>query len=171
MAVERPELPSPMTPSRPLTRELCLAVRFAAVSLVGFAVDALGLKIGIALGLGAEISRVGSLLVALQVTFFLSRRLVFNHNAPGTLRRDWWRFMLANSFGSLWNLAIFVAMTRAPWPDLPDPWPDLSAPWVALLVSASVASVINYLGTRLFVYGRTLSTTATNLQPPGPDQR
>jgi putative flippase GtrA len=156
-----------MTSSRPFTRELSLAVRFAAVSLVGFAVDALGLKFGLAAGLGAEVSRVASLLVALQVTFFLSRSLVFNHNAPGTLRRDWWRFMIANSFGSFCNLAIFVGMTRAPWPDLPDPWPDPSAPWVALLVSASVAYVINYVGTRLFVYGRTLSATATKSPGPG----
>jgi putative flippase GtrA len=118
------------------------------------------LKIGLVLGQSAEVSRVLSLLVALQVTFFLSRRLVFTDNPPGTFGRDWWRFMVANTFGSLCNLAIFVAMTRAPWPDLPDPWPDPSAPWVALLVSASIAYVINYLGTRLFVYGRTLSGVA-----------
>ena len=147
-----------MTPSRPLTRELNLAIRFAGVSFVGFAADALVLKGGLFLGLGAEISRIASLLVGLQVTFFLSRWLVFNDNPPRTLRRDWWRFLVANTFGSLCNLAIFVAMTRAPWPDLPDPWPDPSAPWVALVVSAGAAYLINYAGTRLFVYGRIRSS-------------
>lgn len=156
-----------MTSSRSITRELSLALRFAAVSLVGFAVDAMGLKTGLVLGVGAEISRIGSLVVALQVTFFLSRRLVFTHNPPGTLRRDWWRFLVANTFGSLCNLGIFVAMTRAPWPDLPEPWPAPSAPWVALLVSASVAYVVNYVGTRLFVYGRTLSAVAVKAPAPG----
>ena len=85
-----------MTPSRHLTRELSLAGKFAAVCVVGFGADALGLKAGITLGLGAEIARVVSLFVGLQVTFFLSRRLVFTENAPGTLGRHWWRFMAAS---------------------------------------------------------------------------
>ena len=153
--------------SRPLARELILASRFAAVSFVGFAADAIGLKAGLVLGFGAEASRVVSLLAALQVTFFLSRWLVFTGNPPGTLRRDWWRFMAANTFGSLCNLGVFVAMTRAPWPDLPDPWPDPSAPWVALLVSAGAAYVINYAGTRLFVYGRVRTSAAAKAPAPG----
>ena len=156
-----------MTSPRPLTRELSLAVRFAAVSLVGFAADALGLKLGLMAGVAAEPSRLASLLVALQVTFFLSRRLVFNDNPPGSLARDWWRFMVANTFGVLCNLGLFVAMTRAPWPDLPDPWPDPSAPWVALVVSATIAYVINYAGTRLFVYGRAQSAGAAKATARG----
>ncbi len=153
-----------MTQGRPFTRELSLAARFAAVSMVGFGADAVGLKVGLMAGLGAEVARVASLCIGLQVTFFLSRWLVFRNNPPGTLGRHWWLFMVANTFGSLVNLGVFVGMTRAPWPDLPDPWPDPSGPWVALLVSAGAAYVVNYAGTRLFVYGR--DRTAITARPP-----
>jgi len=133
-----------------LAREASLAAKFAAVSLVGFLADYLALRAGEALGLGAALARLISLALALQVTFALSRWLVFHPSGPRGIAGEWWRFMVANGFGGACNYAIFVALTAARWP-------VVSGPWAALVLSAGAAYAINYAGTRLFVYGRDLA--------------
>lgn len=57
--------------------EARMALRFAAVGLVGFAVDALLLKVGLVLGLTAAAARVVSLFCAMQITFAINGTLVF----------------------------------------------------------------------------------------------
>jgi putative flippase GtrA len=148
--------------SEPLAREMGLAAKFGAVSVVGFLVDAGALRLGLIVGLGAPAARLISLAIALQITFALSRRLVFVAPAPGGLAGHWWRYMLANSFGGLCNFGIFVCLTMLKWP-------VVSGPWTALTLSSGAAYVINYAGTRLFVFGRELAgpraAVATSPEP------
>ena len=136
-----------MRVSGPVVRELWLAIKFAAVCGVGFVADLGGMRVALAGHLVLPLARILALLVALQVTFLLTRWLVFNSHAPGTLVRQWWRYMVANSFGGLCNIAMFVALIHLPWP-------GRSHPWTALVLASSIAYFINYAGTRLFVYGR-----------------
>jgi hypothetical protein len=91
-----------------------------------------------------------SLALALQVTFGLSRWLVFGRRGPEGVGAEWWRFMIANGFGGACNYGIFVALTTARWP-------AGSGPTIALVLSSGAAYAINYAGTRLFVYGRDLT--------------
>jgi putative flippase GtrA len=134
----------------PLTTEIRLAGKFAAVSMVGFLLDALALRIGLGLGLTVAVSRLLSLGVALQATFLLSRAFVFHVSERSDLLGQWWRFMIANGFGGLCNFWVYLFLMGFAW----------AGPfgfWAPLLLSASSAYVINYAGARLFVYGRELA--------------
>ncbi len=131
----------------PLAREMALASKFAAVCLIGFGADVATLWAAMRLGVNLPVSRLLALLVALQVTFILSRRLVFRTAGAGARGREWSRFMIANGFGGLCNFGLFVGFTTSHWP-----W--ISNPWVALVTASSIAYAINYAGTRLFVYRR-----------------
>jgi putative flippase GtrA len=139
-----------MRVSEPLAREIRLAAKFGLVSVIGFAVDAGVLHLGIDVGLGRPAARLISLAIALQITFALSRRLVFTTPGQGSLAGHWWRYMIANSFGGLCNFGVFVGLTALKWP-------LISGLWVALALSSGAAYVINYAGTRLFVFGRDLA--------------
>ena len=150
-----------MRPPRRLARELWLAVKFAGVCLVGFAVDAGGLWGWMRLGESKDVARLLALVIALQVTFVLTRWLVFESHEPGTFGRQWWRYMVANSFGGLCNFVFFEALTHSRWR-------EVSGPWVALVLSASTAFFINYAGTRLFVYGRQRADPAVRVRGTPP---
>jgi putative flippase GtrA len=136
--------------STPLAREMGLAAKFGAVSVVGFVADAAALRLGLAAGIGVSLARLISLALAMQITFGLSRRLVFSHPAHGGLGGQWWRYMIANSFGGLCSFAVFVGLTALKWP-------VVLGPWTALVLSSGAAFVVNYIGTRLFVFGRELA--------------
>jgi hypothetical protein len=110
--------------------------------------DALTFRLGLGFGLGSTLARLIALALALQVSFGLTRWLVFGSNARGPIAREWWRFMLANGFGGLCNFWLFVSLVA--WSQ-----PLVSGPWTALVISSSAAYLINYAGTRLFVYRRT----------------
>jgi putative flippase GtrA len=140
-----------MKVSEPLAREVGLAAKFGAVSVVGFLADAAILRLGMAAGLGLSLARLISLALAFQITFGLSRRLVFSHPEHGGLAGQWWRYMIANSFGGLCSFAAFVGLTAMKWP-------FVLGPWIALVLSAGAAFVINYAGARLFVFGRELAS-------------
>jgi putative flippase GtrA len=136
--------------SAALAGELRLAGKFAAVCVVGFLADAGALRLGLGLGLGATLARLISLALSLQITFGLSQWLVFHPTGQGTLFGHWWRYMVANTFGGLCNLWIFVALMGRERL-------GAAGPWAALVLSSGAAFLINYAGTRLFVYGRDLA--------------
>jgi putative flippase GtrA len=143
--------------------ELGLAARFAAVCMAGLFIDAMGLRLGLGAGLRAGPARLISLVASLQVTFALSRWLVFHLLGRGGVMGQWARYMLANGFGILCNLWIFVGLLGLRWP-------AGLALWAPLLLSSSAAFVTNYAGTRLFVFGRGLALAqgkAALTAPPG----
>jgi putative flippase GtrA len=127
--------------------EAGLAMKFAAVGLVGFVVDAVLLRAGLALHLGPAWARLISLTLAMQVTFAINRRHVFHFRGGKGLAGQWCGYMLTNGFGNFCNYWIFVTLTS-----LHGHW--FAGPFVALPISAFCAYLINYTGVRLVVFGR-----------------
>ena len=64
-------------PPVPPRRRRRLLVKFSGAALIGFAVSALVLHLGLEAGLRPWISRLIALVVAMNVTFFINGRFVF----------------------------------------------------------------------------------------------
>ncbi|MBV9997121.1 MAG: GtrA family protein [Caulobacteraceae bacterium] len=141
--------------------EARLALKHIAVSLAGFAVDAMLLWLGLAAGLEPAWARVGSLLVAMQVTFVLNGRHVFKGLDHGRLPAQWLAYMTANGFGNACNYWIFVTLVSLHWPVVSAPFPALSA-------AASCAWLINYLTARGLVFGPGWRRLTGRKTPAGP---
>ena len=127
--------------------EARLAIKFAAVGLVGFAIDAILLKIGLAMHLGPAWARLISLTLAMQVTFAINRTHVFRCRGTEGLPRQWCAYMATNGFGNFCNYWIFVTLSSLHGQ-------LVAEPFVALPISAFTAYLINYAGVRLVVFGR-----------------
>jgi putative flippase GtrA len=127
--------------------EAGLAVKFAAVGLIGFTIDALLLRGGLAVHLAPQWARLISLSLAMQVTFAVNRRFVFRCRGLAGLWSQWGRYMLTNGFGNFCSYWIFIGLGSLHGH-------VVSRPFVALPISAVCAYVINYAGVRLVVFGR-----------------
>jgi putative flippase GtrA len=127
--------------------EAGLAVKFAAVGMIGFVVDAILLKGGLELHLSPAIARLISLALAMQVTFAINRTHVFRCCGTEGLLRQWCGYMATNGFGNFCNYWIFLTLTSLHGS-------VVSEPFVALPISAFTAYLINYAGVRLVVFGR-----------------
>jgi putative flippase GtrA len=130
-----------------VAQESGLAMKFAAVSLVGFGVDALLLHVGVGAGLEPAWARLISLFCAMQATFILNRLLVFRGHDRASLLRQWATYMTAGGFGNFCNYWIFVTLVSTHWP-------LISNHLFALAVGSFTAWVINYLGCRFVVFRR-----------------
>jgi putative flippase GtrA len=128
--------------------EAVLALKFTGVSLLGFATDALVLKLALFMGAEPAWGRVGSLFCAMQVTFLVNRRHVFRAHEAGGVGGQWLRYMAAGSFGNGCNYLIFVTMVSTHWP-------LVAAPMFALAVGSFCAWMINFVGSRYFVFRMT----------------
>jgi putative flippase GtrA len=140
-------------------REGGLAAKFAGVSLIGFATDAVLLQVGIASGIEPAWSRVISLSCAMQVTFLINGLVVFRTLDRRRWPRQWARYMLSNGFGNVCNYWIFVTLVSTHWR-------IISNPMVALCVGAFTAWMINYCGARFFVFGKAKAVLAIVLRKP-----
>jgi putative flippase GtrA len=127
--------------------ELMLAAKFAAVSLVGFATDAVLLQLGVMLGLSPAWARLISLPCAMQVTFAINARHVFRDSERGQWPRQWARYMLSNGFGNICNYWIFVTLVSLHWRIVSDRL-------VALSIAAFLAWMLNFASARLWVFRR-----------------
>ena len=127
--------------------EARMALRFAGVGLLGFALDALLLRVGLAIGLTAAAARLVSLFCAMQLTFTINGTLVFHCLTVRKLAGQWTGYMAANGFGNLCNYWIFLTLVSSHWP-------VIASPYVALVVGSIAAYLINYAGTRLLVFGK-----------------
>jgi len=115
--------------------------RFCLVGAVGFLVDAGLLMALIEAGALEPIpARVVSILVA--VTWLLNRLLTFRSDDPRYLF-EWSRYALINGIGALVNYGCYVACLLL--------IPGIS-PLLALAVGSAVALIVNYLGSRHFVF-------------------
>lgn len=144
-----------MTSTQPLTRELVLALKFAGVSVIGFLADYGAFRLCHAGGMSAALARLIALLLAMHVTFGLTRWLVFSRHGDRGLAAEWGRFMLANGFGGGCNYLMFVALAATKWP-------FVSGMSAAFMIAGGTAYVINYAGVRLFVYGQGLAQPAAS---------
>jgi putative flippase GtrA len=129
-------------------RDECrLVARYTGASLVGFAVDAALLHLLLYLGVPPAWARVASLVSAMQVTFLINGRHVFQTLSWRSLPRQWWRYMASNGLGNLCNYWIFVTMVSTHWP-------IVAVPIVALAAGSAVAWTINFAAARYFVFAK-----------------
>jgi len=122
------------------------ALRYCAVSLLGFVVDAAILRAGLAFGAPAWV-RIISLVCAMQVTFTINGLMVFRTLTWRTLPRQWSSYMLTNGFGNFCNYWIFVTLVSLHWRVISDPM-------IALGFGAFAAWTINFLCARFLVFGK-----------------
>lgn len=85
-------------------------LKFAAVGVIGFAVDASVLHV-LALEFGADLytARVASYLCAATTTWWLNRRWTFASRAPGIIQ-EWARFVSVNLGGGIVNYTIYAVL-------------------------------------------------------------
>ena len=146
MAVMRSETRLRNPPPRDCS-EFTLALRHAAASAVGFAVDFMILHLAIGSGLEPAWARVVSLAGAVNTTFMVNGALVFQCLGSGRqLVRQWLAYLATNAFGNLCNYWIFVAMVS-----LHDPL--VSRVNVALCAASFSAWTLNYSAARFIVFG------------------
>ena len=131
----------------PKAKERRLVMRYSAVSMVGFATDAILLHILTASGMEAAWARLISLACAMHVTFVLNGLHVFRQLDRKHLPRQWVSYMATNAFGNFCNYWIFVTLVSTHWP-------VVSNHMVALCAGAFTAWVTNFLSTRFFVFRR-----------------
>jgi putative flippase GtrA len=129
----------------PAFHECVLGAKYAGVSLVGFASDAILLHLMMAIGLEPALARFISLATAMQVTFVLNGLHVFRTLRLSCLPRQWASYMVSNGVGNFSSYWIFVTLVSAHWP-------VVSAPMVALSAGAFSAWTINYACTRFVVF-------------------
>ena len=139
--------------------ERSLAVKFASVSLVGFATDATLLHLGIAAGVSPAWARVFSLFSAMQVTFLINGLFVFKCLDLSRPWRQWATYMASNGFGNFCNYWIFVTLVSTHWP-------IASVPMFALAVGAFTAWMINYSCARLLVFRKVVLSKVRPVSPP-----
>lgn len=125
--------------------EMGLAAKFGGVGLIGFAVDATLLHLGLYLGLQPAWAQVISLTCAMHATFLINGLFVFRTLRWPTAGRQWLTYMLANGFGNFCNYWIFVTLVSLHWR-------LVSVPLFALSVGSACAWAINFAGTRLFCF-------------------
>ena len=126
--------------------EAGMAVKFAAVGLLGLLTDVILLRLGMAVGMGPAIARAISLFCAMQITFTVNSMAVFRCLTLEKLARQWTAYMATNGLGNFCNYWIFLSLVSLHRP-------FFSNPYVALPVGAAAAYVINYAGARLLVFG------------------
>ncbi|HWD68112.1 MAG TPA: GtrA family protein [Caulobacteraceae bacterium] len=135
------EIPIPSPPKRRR-----LLVRFSGVALIGFAVSALVLHLGLEAGLRPWISRLIALLCAMNVTFLINGRFVFKALTRRTFMAQWLAYMANSAFGNFCNYWIFVTLESTHRPFIGDPY-------VALFAGSIAAWAINFTGARFLVFG------------------
>jgi putative flippase GtrA len=145
--MDEPDRPGIAKDRPPAAGEGSLAIKFAGVSLIGFATDAVVLHLAIMAGLEPAWARVISLTCAMQVTFVINGFQVFKALDRRRWPRQWLRYMLAGGIGNFCNYWIFVTLVSTHWR-------IIASPLFALAVSSFVAWIINFAGARYFVFGK-----------------
>ena len=125
--------------------EARLALKFTGVSLVGFAVDAILLQIGVSMGAAPAWARLFSLAIAMQLTFVINARLVFHAHDRSQRLHQWVGYMLSNGVGNVFNYWIFITLVSTRLP-------VASNHLVALTVGAMTAWAMNFACARFVVF-------------------
>ena len=136
-----PEIPIPSPPKRRR-----LLVKFSGVALIGFAVSALALKLGLEWGLRPWSARLIALACAMNVTFLINGRFVFKVLTRRTFVTQWLAYCANSAFGNFCNYWIFVTLESTHRPVIGDPY-------VALFAGSIAAWAINFTGARFLVFG------------------
>ena len=127
-------------------------LRFCVVGTVGFAVDGGLLYLLVSHEIHPYLARAFTFPVAVTATWYLNRHWAFgiSSGAPGK-GRDYRRYLLVQSVGALGNYLVYalllVFLSHTP--------PNALA---ALAAGSLLGLVINYTGSRWWVFGYALST-------------
>jgi putative flippase GtrA len=118
---------------------------FATIGAAAFVVDALVLKLGLAMGLTPAVGRIVSLFVSMNFTFVVNRAVTFAKFRGRSLPAQWALYMAANSIGALVNYLVFLALTAGPLKNHP----------VLAVAAGSIAGLaFNFTASRLTAFRR-----------------
>jgi putative flippase GtrA len=136
-------------------------LRFSAVGVVAFVIDAGTLQTALWLGLDPYSGRVVSYLFAATSAWAMNRRYTFRVGSDEGLAREWLAYLGANAVGGLINYGTYVA---ALWAS------DLARAWPVLAVAAgSVAGLFfNFAVNKFYVFRRTWGGGASAGGPEPP---
>lgn len=119
-------------------------LRFAAVGLAGFAVDAGLTELAIAAGAGPFVARVGAIAAAIATTWWLNRRLTWRSEARGLAAAgEGARYVAVALAGTAVNYGVY-AVLLALLPDL--------RPALAVAAGSAAAMVVTFLGYQTLVF-------------------
>jgi putative flippase GtrA len=120
-------------------------LRFSAVGVVAFVIDAGTLQTALWLGLDPYSGRVVSYLFAATSAWAMNRRYTFRVGSDEGLVREWLAYLGTNAFGGLVNYGTYVV---ALWAS------DLARAWPVLAVGAgSVAGLFfNFAVNKYYVF-------------------
>lgn len=116
--------------------------RFAVVGGIGFIVDAGVLWVLTRVGVPPLAGRVGSIVVALFVTWRLNRSVTFRAEGSGSAL-EFGQYVLVGAASSAVNYATFAALIGSGM---------IASPLVALAVGSAVAMTVTFLGLDRIVY-------------------
>lgn len=134
----------------------CLLAKFSGVALIGFAVSALVLKLGLESGLRPWSARLIALLCAMNVTFLINGRFVFRVLTRRRFLGQWLAYTANSAFGNFCNYWIFVTLESTHRPIIGDPY-------IALFAGSIAAWMINFTGARFLVFGGSVRKLAGRL--------
>ena len=133
-------------PAAPAPRRRRLLVKFTCVALVGFTVSAAVLHLGLEAGLRPWSARLIALGVAMNVTFLVNSRFVFEAPQGRSFFACWAAYLANSAFGNTCSYWVFVTLESLHRP-------VISNPYVALLAGSIAAWAINFTGARFLVFG------------------
>lgn len=116
------------------------------MALIGFAVSALILHLGLEAGLRPWVARLIALLCAMHVTFLINGRFVFRAITRKRFFAQWGAYAANSAFGNFCNYWVFVTLESTHRP-------VIGETYVALLAGSITAWAINFTGARLIVFG------------------
>ena len=120
-------------------------LRFSAVGVAGFVVDATALYAALALGAGLYVGRLASYLAAATATWALNRRYTFNAERTDRPALEWVRFLAANSVGGAVNYGTYAAMVAL--------LPFVAAnPWLGVAAGSFAGLIVNFSLSRRLVF-------------------
>jgi putative flippase GtrA len=130
----------------PAPRRRRLLAKFTAVALIGFAVSAVILHLGLEAGLRPWSARLIALLFAMHVTFLINGRFVFHALTRERFLAQWAAYVANSAAGNFCNYWVFVTLESTHRP-------VIGNPYVALLAGSVTAWSINFAGARFVVFG------------------
>jgi len=130
----------------PAPRRRRLLAKFTGVALIGFAVSAVILHLGLEGGLRPWAARLIALLCAMHVTFLINGRFVFRALTRRRFLAQWAAYVTNSAFGNFCNYWVFVTLESTHRS-------VIGNPYVALMAGSIVAWAINFTGARFVVFG------------------
>jgi putative flippase GtrA len=124
-----------------------LALKHAAVSLLGFAADFMVLRLMTRLGVDTPWARAVSLGCAMQLTYVINGMHVFRALDRDRPIRQWLKYMGSNGFGNFCNYWMFLTLVSTHWR-------VVSAPLFALAAGSFTAWTMNYACARFWIFRR-----------------